>query len=89
VNARPDDKLKALQEIAELTMERMNTGKDITANEAFVLGQISGIACREPGVIQYLKDREQQRHAAAEGRRAGEGFSRSWPPGVHGDRQED
>lgn len=81
MNARPDDKLAALCEIAELTMRHMNRSKDVPPAESFLLGMIAGTAMRVPGVNQYLKEQEA---AAKAGREAGQGFSRTWPPGVHG-----
>lgn len=57
-----DDPIDCLVEIAELSMERMNSEPPVPSGEAFILGQIAGTAMRSPRVVQRLREREPHEH---------------------------
>jgi len=53
----PDaDPVVLLTEIAQMAMDRMNTGVDVSPWEAVTLGGITALAVRCPGVVEGLKD---------------------------------
>lgn len=54
-----NDPIDCLTEIAKLAMDRANSG-DVTANEMFTLGEITGIAWRVPAVGRRLKEMEDE-----------------------------
>jgi len=48
------DAVALLVEIAQFALDRQNRGANVW--EAKILGAVTGIACRYPGVAEQLKD---------------------------------
>jgi hypothetical protein len=59
-----EDPLDCLVEIASIAIDRMNKGSNVGGEEAFTLGEITGICCRLDAVMDALRQREAEDLAA-------------------------